>query len=370
VRNTAGDRPGRLIRNQPLRHDRAGPGNAFRHALAAGDLARLFAHLVLVDGDVAGHRPAFADPLVAGDRAFFPNRARHPAPNGPGPLAAGIAARIAAGIAAIAAAAMAMVFVMEEPANTFPEARPAGNFTALVVAAIDAAANRGRNRLTGDERLHHRALFAGGDADANLADHRASFGNHLVDGAGVGPRFRDTLAPVRRAGDLLALGVVDRARTLIVFGYPLVYANGAVLGTVGGRSGARGRLGIVVFICPRGLDRADQKTASQQCNANMLPDHGLSFVPHLPILAGTGTFPLGRTGQPTRLNVIQLCLTWGSWRREIDWETEEKALGLVRLLRGKQLQRITRTGSRVREPVTIPKARNLTSGSKVSSLSA
>src|SRR5438105_8482217 len=45
----------------------------------------------------------------------------------------------------------------------------------------------------------------------------------------------------------------------------------------------------------------------------------------LPILAGHGTTPLGRTGQPWWLNVPQLCLRQGYWRRKPEWEFQKKS---------------------------------------------
>ena len=54
-----------------------------------------------------------------------------------------------------------------------------------------------------------------------------------------------------------------------------------------GRSvGGRCRLGV---LGPRGQRRRGYETASQQGNTKLLPNHAISFVTILPILAGIGT---------------------------------------------------------------------------------
>jgi hypothetical protein len=282
VRDAVDHRTGRLAGDHPVDHAGVRLRTAFRHALADGDLALLFTDLVLVASDLASDRPALANALVAGDRAFFPGGARHPATHGLG--------ADAFLFALIALAAAAMTMAMEAAAEAFAPARAAGHFAALIVAAIHAAANHVGHRLAGDVRLHDGPLFNRRHADADLADYGLDFRDGLVHRASARAGFGNALAAIGGVRLLFTLAGVNGPGRGVVFGHPLIDAHGAVL---------RGAGGGTAIISASSQCRRSHDAASQQGNANMLPDHVVSFEDAT--LADPGRHrdtPLGRTGQP------------------------------------------------------------------------
>jgi len=288
VRDAADHGTSCLIRNRLRAANGVGFGLGFRHALAARDLALFLANFALVDRYLARYGPAFADALVATDSVLFPGRAGYPAANRLGPNAA-VIARLAA----------AVVVATAELVQSFSEGRAAGLFTAFIVALVDAAANHLGFRLADDVGFHDGALLDARDAHADLPGHCLDLGNHLVHRAGARPGFRNAFATIRGVALLLTLSGVNGTGGLEVFGDPLFDAHGAVL---------RGTRRATV-VGASGQSRRSHDAASQQGNANMLPDHAISLDA---ILADPGRHrdtPLGRTGQPVWLNVIQLCPT-------------------------------------------------------------
>src|SRR5262249_55539906 len=162
---------------------------------------------------------------------------------------------------------------METALQAVPAARAAGNLAALIMAAVHALANHFGHRLANHVRLHDRALFDGRDHFANLARLDASLGAPLV--AGDGPRvgLGDALAAIRRVSLRLTLSGVDRPCRGVVLGHPLLHANGAVLRGAGVCRHGGGARWLGSILGPRGPSRRGYDTASQQGNANMLPNH-------------------------------------------------------------------------------------------------
>jgi hypothetical protein len=301
VRDAADDRAASLVGLHLAAHHAAGDLPLDRDALAAADLALNLLGHVLVGADLAGVRLAFAHGAIASDRAFYPGGARNPAADHLHRYAARVAAAIAAGVAARAAAVFAAEAEAVAAAIAITAAR---NALALPVAVIDAATNDLGIRLAPIASPHHRSFFNARNAPAHLLGDGLHFLDHLVFAAGVGALFGNANAAIRGVVLLPALAAVHGACTLILFGNPFTTTHGTVLGRTCGRRGTRCRLRSVI-ISPCGQGRRSQDTASQQGNANMLPHHSsLSFVAYLPILAWHRDIPLGRTGQPTRLNVI------------------------------------------------------------------
>jgi hypothetical protein len=182
-------------------HHAVGLGVLARNALPAADLAGHLPSFPMVASHLARDRPALADALIARDGAFFPHLARHPAANGLGRLAAGIATGITAVAAAIAAAVVAVAPLLEP----IPQPRPfaaAGYFTAFPVAPVHAAADGGGDGLAHPVTFHHGALFAVRHADALAAHDSPVFGNLLVSRADARSGLRNALAAVGGVGFL------------------------------------------------------------------------------------------------------------------------------------------------------------------------
>jgi hypothetical protein len=269
---------GRLVRDFPGAPHLVRLGPLFGDALAAGHLALLLTRLGVVDRHLAGDRTGLTDALAASDRDLFPRGARHPAADGlhrlAARLAAGVAARVAAAVARIAAVVAAVVPAMEaalEPAGEAVAAIAAArDLPAFPVAAVNAAAARGRYRLVADALLHDGALFHGRDAHAHRAGHGPRLGDRLVHRAGARPGFRIALALVRGVGLLAALGAIARARAGVGLGDPFGVTTGRRITTrrrttavVAGLSGDSRR-------CRYQPGRNDENTA--------LPDHAFSFA--------------------------------------------------------------------------------------------
>ena len=266
VRDAANNRAAGLVGNQFTALHAAGDLTLDRYTLTAVHGASLF----LDDGLVAAHFArnwfGFANGPIAGNRAFFPGRARNPAADR---LHRNAAARIAA---AIAARIAAMIPAVEETATIPAEVIGAGNLLALPMAAVDAASNDLGVRLAPIAGLHHRSFFDVGNAAADLLGDRLGAIDHLVLANIVGASFWNADAAIRGVGFLPALAAVHGSCTLVRFGDPFLTTHGTVLGR--GRRGTRCRLRSVI-ISPCGHARRGQDTASQQGNANVLPDHCL-----------------------------------------------------------------------------------------------
>ena len=276
VRNADGHLAGRLVGDLPGAPHLIGLGALFGNALAARHLALLLTSLGVVDRHLAGDRTALANALAASYRELFPGRARHPAADGLHRLAAGIAARIAvavAGIAAVVAAAVAAMEAALEPAGEAVAAAAiaaARDLPAFPVAAVNAAAARGRDRLVADALLHDGALFNGRDAHAHSAVHGPGLRDHLPHRASARPGFRVALALIGGVGLLPALGAIARPRAGVGLGDPFCVTTGRRITTrrrttavVAGLSGDSRR-------CRYQPGRNDENTA--------LPDHAFSFA--------------------------------------------------------------------------------------------
>jgi hypothetical protein len=282
VRNADGHGAGRLVGDLPGAPHLVRLGPLFGDALAARHLALLLTRLGVVDRHLAGDRTALADALAAGDRVLFPRGARHPAADGlhwlAARLAAGVAARVAAAMARIAAVVAAAVAAMEaalEPAAETVAAiaavvAAARDLPAFPVAAINAAAARGRDRLVADALLHDGALFHGRDAHAHRAGYGPGLGDSLPHRAGARPGFRIAFALVRGVGLLAALGAIARASAGVGLGDPFGVTTGRRITTRRRTTAVVASLSGDSRRCRYQPGRNDENTA--------LPDHAFSFA--------------------------------------------------------------------------------------------
>ena len=267
ARHADADAAGGLIGHHAMAANRVGPRALFRHALPAGHLALLLAHLAVAAGHVNLDRVAFANALRAAHLVLFPGGAGNPAANSPRRLAAaafaavaaGIAAGVAAAIAAMAATTLAQAAQQAATSATTTIATAAiataivaaRNFTALPVPLVHAATNGPRRRLANPALLHDRSLFANGHVHAIAAGDRLAFRHPAIHGVAARPGFRIALAAVRG----VALGpplIAIRLTTTIL-----------------------GRRATVAGPCARGGSDRDQR--GQQSNAKMMQDHAVSL---------------------------------------------------------------------------------------------
>ena len=179
---------------------------------------------------------------------------------------------------------------MQFGVQTILQAWATDNFLAFPVAFVDALANDFAlgNALPG--LLHYGAFFNARDADADLLRDRLHFRDAVVDRHLASPLFLDRLALVGGVSLLLALLFVYSPSRFILLGDPLLHADGAGLRC----TRIRTALGV---IGPRGNSRSGQKSTSQQGNANMLPNHDISFVA---TLADPGRFSRTHTAGQDR----------------------------------------------------------------------
>jgi hypothetical protein len=267
-RHAAAHGAGGLVRNFLLHADRVGFGLAFRDALVARHVAFFFMALALVGRHLALDRDAFANPLGASNGVLFPRRASNPVLDRLGPAAWGAAIVAAIAAAGIAAAATAGV---QLGGNPVLQARATDNFLAFPVTFIDALAyDLGLgNALPG--LLHHGAFFNARNAGADHLRDGLDFWNAMVHRYLASPLFLDGLAFVGGVGFLFALLAVHSPSSFILLGDPLLHADGAGLGC----TGITTALGV---IGSSGSSRCGNESTSQQGNANMLPNHDISFV--------------------------------------------------------------------------------------------
>jgi hypothetical protein len=262
-RHATGDVADAFKRDLVGDHDRAGLGHTLGHAAEGrhrdGDLlgnVTVAGHVL--DGRHAG---AVTDHVRAGDALF--DLAGNPNPFGarPGSFAIGFASALAAIIALV---------VLEELVEALRHGRAAGHFPALVVTLVHAAVRVGRFRGAGPNLLHHRAIFAVGDALADGAALVVSLADRLVDRHLARARLGGTLGATTGVLLLDALLFVDRARRLIVFGNPFGHRHGAggrgAAAAVAGRSGA-----ATVGASER--DGRGEDDAAQQNRVNAKPTH-------------------------------------------------------------------------------------------------
>jgi hypothetical protein len=263
-RDAAGDVADAFKRDLVGDHDGVGLGHALGYAVEArhrdGDLFRD----VLVAGHVfdGRHARAVTDHVGAGDALidFAGN---------PNALGAGAGSFAALGLASALAAIIALV-VLEELVEALRHGRAAGHFPALVVTLVHAAVRVGRFRGAGPNLLHHRAFFAVGDALADRAALVVSLADRLVDGRLAGARLASAFGATTGVLLLNALLLVDGATSLVVFGNPFGYRNGAggrgAAAAVAGRSGA-----ATVGASER--DGRGEDDAAQQNRVNAKPTH-------------------------------------------------------------------------------------------------
>jgi hypothetical protein len=332
VRDAADNSPARLIRHHLAAHHTAGDLPLARNALVAADLAVDFLDNLLVGADLDADRLALTNGAVAGYRAFFPSRAGHPAAYSLRRHAAAIVAAavavVAAAVAVVATAVAAAVAAMAEPAMSIAKvAVIAGHNFAFPMAAVDTAAASLGVGFTPVALLHNGAVFVAGNRAAHLLADGLVLRDPLVLANGVSAFFRIALATIRGVVFLPALAAVHSARRLIRFRNPFSNTDGTVLGRTRGRRSPRCRLLSVIF-SPCGQGRRGQDTASQQGNAKMLPHNAFSFIPILADPGGHRDIPLGRTGQPMRFNVTQLCPMWKFWKKKSGLEFEKKVRDL------------------------------------------
>ena len=235
-RHATGDVADAFKRDLVGNHDRVGLGHALRNAMEArhrhGDLLRD----VLVAGHFFDARHAGAVTDHVGARNAFIDFAGNP-----NPLGARAGGFAAFGLASALAAIIVLVAIAEF-VESLRQRRAASHFPALVVTFVHAAMRVGRFRRAGPNLLHHRAIFAVGDALADRAALVVSLADRFVDGHLTGARLGGAFGATAGVLLLNALLLVDGATSLVVFGNPFRHRDGAgrrgAAAAIGGRGGA------------------------------------------------------------------------------------------------------------------------------------
>src|SRR5262249_49190026 len=132
------------------------------------------------------------------------------------------------------AAVAAVVLVVEALLEAVAKARAALDFLALVVTVVFPFLDHLGHLLVGDVSLHDGPFLDDRHALAHIAHFRLGFLDGLVHHAGA--RFGHALALVGGVLFLVALGLIDRALTLVRFGDPFLDADLFGRGRTGGRT--------------------------------------------------------------------------------------------------------------------------------------
>ena len=274
VRDADLDRAGGLVRDAMAHVDRVGLGVAFRHALLDGDLAGDLLRHHPVDCDLGHDRNLLATAFHHGAGFFNAGLAGNPMLDGLGVdrFARGFARRAARIAAAIAGAATA-VRTLRQLVDAIHDGRAGADFLALPMAVVDRFLDHLGHGDAGDLGLHAGPFFNGTDAFADGLGHVLHFADGLVRRHIAGPGFRSAFMTVRGVGLLTALGRVDRARRLVVFGDPFLHADGS------GRGGASRRTSRCTALSGAdGKSRRSNESTSHKGFTKLLHNHAFSYV--------------------------------------------------------------------------------------------